>query len=141
MAGVGFSFGIERLYSVLKDDNLLEEGLANPIEIYVMPIGEKAKALSMQTAIALRLAGYRTDYCFNDVKLANMFKRAERKGARYAIIVGENEVNKQEVIIKNMETTEQYSCPLSQVIEKISKEMGDECCSDECKCCKESQNE
>ena len=47
VAGVGFSFGIDRLYSVLRDDGLLPDGLDNPIEMYVMPMGEVAKPLAM----------------------------------------------------------------------------------------------
>ena len=133
-AGVGFSFGVERLYNVLKDDNLLPTGLNNPIEIYVMPIGDKAKALAMSVSANLRLSGYRVDMCYEDVKLGNMFKRAERKGAQFAIIIGEDEVNKEEVVIKNLKTTEQKSCSLDKLIEVISSEMGDECCGDNCSC-------
>ena len=138
VAGVGFSFGIDRLYSVLRDDDLLPDGLNNPIEIYVIPMGEVAKPLAMQTAAALRISGYRVDMCFEEAKLGNMFKRAERKGARFAVIIGENEVNNQEVIIKNLATTEQKSVPVSELIEKISQEMGDECCGGNCQCHKES---
>ena len=133
-AGVGFSFGIDRLYSVLRDDELLPDGLDNPVEIYVMPLGEVAKVLAMQTAAALRISGYRTDMCFEEAKLGNMFKRAERKGARFAIIIGEDEVKKQEVIIKNLATTEQTSVPVNELIEKISQEMGDSCCGGDCQC-------
>ena len=133
-AGVGFSFGIERLYSVLRDDNLLPQHLDNPVEIYVMPMGDIAKPLAMQVATELSISGYRTDMCYEDVKFGNMFKRAERKGARYAIIIGENEVNNGEIIIKNLATSEQISCPIDRLIEKISAEMGDECCGENCKC-------
>ena len=138
VAGVGFSFGIDRLYSVLRDDGLLPDGLNNPIEIYVMPMGEVAKPLAMQTAAALRISGYRVDMCFEESKLGNMFKRAERKGAQFAVIIGENEVNNQEVIVKNLATTEQKSVPVSELIEKISQEMGEECCGGNCQCHKES---
>ena len=138
VAGVGFSFGIDRLYSVLRDDGLLPKGLDNPIEIYVMPMGEVAKPLAMQTAAALRISGYRVDMCFGEAKLGNMFKRAERKGAQFAVIIGENEVNNQEVIVKNLATTEQKSVPISELIEKISQEMGEECCGGNCQCHKES---
>ena len=134
VSGVGFSFGVERLYSVLKDDELLPPSLNNPIEIYVMPMGEVAKSLAMQVATELRLSGYRTDLCFEDVKLGNMFKRAERKGASFAIIIGENEVNNQEVIIKNLATQDQVNCPVEKLVCKISEEMGDECCDGECQC-------
>lgn len=133
-AGVGFSFGIDRLYSVLKDDGLLPDGLNNPIEIYVMPLGEGAKILAMQTAAALRISGYRVDMCFEEAKLGNMFKRAERKGAQFAVIIGEDEVKKQEVVIKNLATTEQSSVPVSKLIETINKEMGEECCGEGCQC-------
>ena len=134
VAGVGFSFGIDRLYSVLRDDDLLPDGLNNPIEIYVMPMGEVAKPLAMKAASALRLCGYRTDFCFEDVKLGNMFKRAERKGARFAVIIGENEVNNNQVIIKNMETTQQVAVPFDELLKTICKEMGEECCEGECQC-------
>ena len=136
--GVGFSFGIDRLYNVLRDDDLLPDGLDNPIEIYVMPMGEVAKPLAMQTAAALRISGYRVDMCFEEAKLGNMFKRAERKGAKFAVIIGENEVNNQEVIIKNLATTEQSSVPVKDLICRINKEMGEECCGEECQCHKES---
>ena len=138
VAGVGFSFGVDRLYSILKDDELLPDGLDNPIEMYVMPMGEVAKTLAMQTAAALRISGYRVDMCFEEAKLGNMFKRAERKGAQFAIIIGENEVNNQEAIIKNLATTEQKSVPVNKLIETINKEMGEECCGEQCHCHKES---
>ncbi len=138
VAGVGFSFGVDRLYSILKDDELLPDGLDNPIEMYVMPMGDVAKTLAMQTAAALRISGYRVDMCFEEAKLGNMFKRAERKGAQFAIIIGENEVNNQEVIIKNLATTEQKSVPVNKLIETINKEMGEECFGEQCQCHKES---
>ena len=134
VAGVGFSFGVDRLYSILKDDGLLNKCLDSAIEIYVMPLGEVAKPLAMQVASALRISGYRTDICFEDVKLGNMFKRAERKGAKFAIIIGENEVNSQELIIKNLATTEQKTVPFEKLVEKISEEMGDSCCGGDCQC-------
>ena len=134
VSGVGFSFGVERLFSVLKDDNLLPPSLNSAIEIYIMPMGEVAKPLAMQVATELRISGYRTDMCFEDVKLGNMFKRAERKGASFAVIIGENEVNNQEVIIKNMASQEQISCPVERLTCKISELMGEECCDGECQC-------
>lgn len=140
-AGVGFSFGVDRLYAVLKDDDLLPEGLNNPLQIYVMPMGEISKTLAMQTACALRISGYRVDMCFEEAKLGNMFKRAERKGALYAIIIGENEVNNGVVIVKNMSTTEQTTVALSDLIAFMNKEMGEECeckCDGNCQCHKES---
>ena len=125
---MGFSFGVERLYSVLKDDDLFPRCINTPVEVYIMPLGEKAKVMAAQVASELRLSAYRTDVCFEDVKLGNMFKRAERKGAKVAVIIGEDEVAKEEVVIKNLATTEQKSCPLDKLIETISEEIGNEVC-------------
>ena len=99
--GVGFSFGIERIVSVLSDDGLLEDSNMK-LDAYVMPIGLESQKYALLIADEMRLLGYRVDMCFDDVKLGNMFKRAEKKKAKFAVIIGENEVLNHKVIIKNM---------------------------------------
>lgn len=119
--GVGFSFGVERLYSVLKDDNLLPED-ANSVMAYVMPLGEKSLPTALNIANCLRINGYRTDMCFDaNSKIGAMFKRAEKKSARYAFILGENEINNQNVVIKNMTTQEQFEVPFDEMIKKFDR--------------------
>ncbi|NLB48821.1 MAG: histidine--tRNA ligase [Erysipelotrichia bacterium] len=123
MAGIGFSFGIERLYSVLKDDGLLELAYANRLDFYVMPLAQQAQDMALQVSIELRLAGYRTDLCFEEAKLPNMFKRATRKQAKYAIIIGEDEIKKREVVIKNLETQKQKNYGIDKLIENIAADL------------------
>ena len=117
--GVGFSFGVERVVSVLKDDGLIP-ALLQSVEAYVMPMGEEAKVVAMQAANSLRMCGIITDYCFDDVKLGNMFKRAEKKHAKVAIIIGENEVNNNKVIIKNLQSKEQIEVDCEELCEKVA---------------------
>ena len=107
--GVGFSFGVERIVSVLTDDDIIKDykGLNEGLDAYVMPIGTICQEYAIEVAEELRLNAIKTDICFDDVKLANMFKRAEKKLAKLAIIVGEDEMKNNKVIIKNMETKEQ----------------------------------
>ena len=130
----------------MKDDGLLPGSLENPVEIYVMPMGEIAKPLAIEAVTALRLSGYRTDFCFEDVKLGNMFKRAERKGARFAVIIGENEVNNGKVIVKNLKTQEQLEFPIETLREDIDNLFYESehecCCGDDCDCdCEEEGHE
>ena len=113
--GIGFSFGVERIVNVLNDDNLLPENLFGVLSAYVMPIGADSYEYALDVATELRLSGFKTDICFDEVKLANMFKRAERKGAKLAIIVGEEEIKDNKVIIKNMETKEQTTVNFDQL--------------------------
>ena len=145
--GVGFSFGVERIVSVLADDGLLPETFSR-LDAYVMPIGEDSQAYAINVADELRLLGYRVDMCFDNVKLANMFKRAEKKGARLALIVGEEEIKNNQVIIKNMESKEQFTVSFDEFTSKCEdilvlkhccgknkEHKENECCQgDDCDC-------
>ena len=132
--GVGFSFGVERIVSVLTDDGLLEDKECK-LDAYVMPIGVASQGQALNIATSMRLWGFKVDMCFDDVKLGNMFKRAERKGARLAIIIGEDEIKNNKVIVKNMQTQEQVEVPLEQLEAKC----GDMLFFKQDKCCKEKK--
>ena len=128
--GVGFSFGIERVVSVLKDDNLLND-VKSSLDVYVMPLSSEAALFAEEVAVLLRNGGgYRVDMCFDKTKVANMFKRATVKNAKYAVIIGEDEINNDSVILKNLATQEQESVKVDELINKLDeyyeKEEGNE---------------
>ena len=140
MVGVGFSFGIERLYDVLKDDGIIKED-NQALDIYMMPLGKEVSYYALALANKLRLAGYSVDYCFDDVKLGNMFKRATKKNAKYAIIIGENELNNRKVVVKDLKKEEQVEIDIDNLIgyfdalynqEECKCKAGGECCSGDC---------
>ncbi|MBO4855938.1 MAG: histidine--tRNA ligase [Bacilli bacterium] len=118
--GVGFSFGVERLVSVLCDDGLLEQADL-PLDAYVMPLGIESQKNALMVANELRVLGYRVDMCYDDVKLSNMFKRAEKKQAKLAIIIGEEEIKNEAVVLKNMETKEQITVSLEDLGNKVDE--------------------
>ena len=120
LPGIGFSFGVERLYNVLKDDGLLPED-EDKVFIYMMPMGEEGRKLALALAGDLRMSGYITDYCFDDCKLSSMFRRTEKKEAKCAIIIGDNEVNNEKVIIKDLNKQEQIEVPTAEVVDFFDK--------------------
>lgn len=131
LPGVGFSFGVERIASVLQDDNLVPEDMDAGCQFYVMPMGEKAQVAGTFAANAIRMQGYSVDFCFDSVKLGNMFKRAEKKHAKFAIIIGDNEVDNGVVVIKNLETQEQITVPEVELCDKVAElmeEAEEHCC-------------
>lgn len=147
LPGVGFSFGIERLYEVMKDDGLIKDEV-EPLDVYVMPLGEEVSYYCLTLANELRLNGFATDMCFDNVKLGNMFKRATKKNARFAIIVGENEIKNNKVVVKNLSLQTQEEVETSKVSDYLYNQLnaddildegptckcGGECCEgDECK--------
>ena len=121
LPGVGFSFGIERIVSVLKDDNLLED-TKNELDAYVMPLGEEALLVSEEIAVYLRNSGgFKVDLCFDKTKLGNMFKRASAKNAKFAVIIGEEEMNNDSVIVKNLSSQEQITVKVDELIDKFDE--------------------
>lgn len=137
--GIGFSLGVERIVSVLKDDNLLPD-ISNRLDIYVMPMCECVHGYAESVACELRASGYVTDMCYDQTKLGNMFKRATNKNAKYALIIGEDEMNNNTLVLKNLETQEQQSFSLADLINYLDQ--GSHQCHchddhDECECGKE----
>ena len=142
LPGIGFSFGVERIVSVLKDDGLLV-GDNVDIDFYVMPLGEEVMTYALSVACTLRVNGYRTDLCFDKVKMGNMFKRAAAKHAKFAVIIGEDEFDKGEVVLKDLEKQEQFNVKVEELIDKADElfepydeENGCGCGNNEECCCK-----
>lgn len=142
LAGVGFAFGIERIYSLLKEDNLLPE-LDDGYDFMVMPVSETCFNRAFIVADYLRMLGYKADSIIEKKSFKAMFRKAEKHGTRFAIIIGEDELKNNEVVIKDMSTQEQTKIPnsqLKQFFDNIFHEHDCDCgcdCDDECEdgCC------
>lgn len=137
LPGVGFAMGVERIVSLLKDNGLKKE---QPylLDFFFMPVGGDEEVINsvfylMQTT---RLLGYSADMAEGG-KFSSMFKKAERKKAKFAFIVGSDELEKGVANIKNIETQEQITIDLNKLDEELDKLFEhDECeCDDEnCEC-------
>jgi len=119
-SGVGFSFGIERIVSVLADDGLLID-TSNKLDFYVMPLSEEVMSYAESVACNLRVNGYSADICFDNVKMGNMFKRAANKNAKFAVIIGEDEFKSGTVVVKDLTKQEQVSIKIDELIDKIDE--------------------
>ena len=137
LPGIGFSFGVERLASVITDDGLTPSNIENQCDVYVMCLGEQNQVLGLSYANEARLNGYAAEMCFDNTKMGNMFKRAEKKGAKVAVILGDNERENNIVILKNMETKEQIEVPSNEYLEKLDSILSAEenCCGGDKECC------
>lgn len=120
LEGVGLALGIERLVNVMNDDNLfdsLEEGL----DIYIMPLGEKAINESNKIANFLRLNGYSCDICLESKNFGQMFKKAQRRNAKYALIIGDNELESKNVVVKNLALEKQETVANDDLLEYLDE--------------------
>ena len=120
LEGVGLALGIERLVNVMNDDNLfdsLEEGL----DIYIMPLGEKAINESNKIANFLRLNGYSCDICLESKNFGQMFKKAQRRNAKYALIIGDNELESKNVVVKDLALEKQETVANDDLLEYLDE--------------------
>ena len=121
LPGVGFSFGIERIVSVLQDNELLND-VAYELDAYIMPLDKSLDLYAQEVAVILRNSGgYKVDVCFDNVKLGNMFKRATNKNAKYAVIIGEDEAKAESVVLKDLATQEQTTVKIENLIDKLDE--------------------
>ncbi|MCR5184962.1 MAG: histidine--tRNA ligase [Bacilli bacterium] len=136
--GIGFSFGVERIVSVLKDDNILnEEKIDDRVDFYVMPIGEENLNYAYEIARKIRHLDFSVDICLEKAKVPAMFKRAEKKNVRFAIIIGENEVKERKIIIKNLASQQQIELSEDKIFSDIY-DIYDQCfsCDGDCENCR-----
>lgn len=103
---IGFAMGIERLLLLLaQQDNLLP---TNTVDVYIICVGVAAEQKGIQLAEQIRDKIDHIKLQLNCVggSFKSQFKKADNSGARYAIILGEDEINREQVSIKPLRTGE-----------------------------------
>jgi histidyl-tRNA synthetase len=109
---VGWAAGIERLAM------LLEAPPPAPVTIAVVPVGEAAEAAALGVLQSLRHAGIRGDMAYRG-NLRRRMERANRIGARAAVIIGEDDIANGVAQVKNLVTGEQEAVPLTDVAARL----------------------
>ena len=106
LEGVGVAFGIERLAYIV--ESLMKfDGLHVGLDFYLMGMTDEIIEKNYVLADMLREAGFTGEMNYSTKSMGSLFKLANRKGTKFAIIVGEDEMAKKEVAVKNLHTAEQ----------------------------------
>ena len=113
-AAAGFALGIERLAELAAVQQV--PGVQIAPQVYIAPLGEgKTMEVGMALAEQLRDAGLRVELHCGGGSLKSQLKRADRSGARYVLIFGENELAAGQVSVKNLRADEpQQSVAVAQ---------------------------
>ena len=116
---VGLAFGIDRLHDVMEQLNLGPRSNGTAVA-FVTIFGPEQSAASMALAQALRKAGINTLLSLEpQISLGKQLKEADRRGARYALLLGPDELARGEVVLKDLRSGEQHSLERAQLIEVI----------------------
>jgi len=102
LPGVGISIGLTRLFSKLREANLLKPLARTPAEVLVTTMDAKYLDRYLELGSTLRAAGINTEVYLEAAKLGNQLAYADRKGFRVALIAGENEFAKGTLQVKNL---------------------------------------
>ena len=103
---VGFAMGIERI--VLLQEKAQPEGFQKEIDVFIAHLGEEARKVAFPLANELRENGVSTETDYGVKSLKSQLKRADKLGVNYTFIIGEEELNRGLVKIRNMkESTEE----------------------------------
>jgi histidyl-tRNA synthetase len=114
---VGWAIGMERLVLLLQKRQL--EGVARPLDVYVISRGAKAEAQSLQVAQALRQAGFCTELDLSGSPFSKQFKRASRSGATWAVVLGDAEAVAGEVQLKHLPTGQQQTLLQAELVKYL----------------------
>ena len=110
--GIGFSIGEDRLVMTVEEEN---PGRHEPrLDIYIAAMGSEAQRHSAALARELREAGFSVELGI-DAKLKRSLELANKMGARFALIVGDNEIAAGQYALKNMASGEQHMVARDQL--------------------------
>lgn len=118
LPGVGVSIGLTRLFYKLNELQAIETSKKSISKVLVVSmIEDQSKALEVGNI--LRNAGIETENYLEDKKIKAKFKYADKLQIPYVIVIGEDEVTNNVVTLKNMQTGEQETLKIEEVMEKI----------------------
>jgi histidyl-tRNA synthetase len=116
--GVGFGSGLERLLIALEAQGVAIPSSAKPL-VWLIAHGDAARDANATLIRELRANGIAADMDTSGRAVKAQFKMADREGAAYSIVVGENELATNSVVLKNLKTTEQTTVPRDQIISRL----------------------
>jgi histidyl-tRNA synthetase len=114
-SGIGFAAGLERLVLAMP-----EGAAAGSPDAFVVALGDAARQPAHVLARDLRHAGVATLVDYDARSLRAQMKRADRSGARRVLILGDDEIARGEVTVKDMQSGEQAAVARAEVVQRMS---------------------
>jgi histidyl-tRNA synthetase len=114
--GIGFALGVERAVSLIDAGSLQSP---RP-RLFISALGDQAVTFVLPLIHDLRSARIRVDTDYTGASLKSQMKKADKSGAAFTLIIGEQELQNGQAVLRNMETKEQVSLPLEQILRELT---------------------
>lgn len=112
LPGIGFAMGMERLVLLLQAADNRAERPGPSLDLFVAALGSRAGLHGYRLVHGLRQRGLRAAMDYSGRSLKAQMKQAARQAARHTLILGDDELERQTAILRNMQTQEQLPFPL-----------------------------
>ena len=110
---LGFGLGMERLLALMEEQGI-EIPLPPSCDIYIAGLGEEAQKKAFTLVKEVRETSLIAECDIVGRSLRAQMKYADKIGAKFSMVIGENEINENKAILKNMETGEKTEVPLDE---------------------------
>lgn len=124
---VGFSFGMDRIVSLMQEQKI-KATKQRGVEVCILQLGEKAKEAAKKIYDGLSDNDVNVFFVPSNDGLRQQIKASIKLGARYAVIIGQREALKDEIILRDLEASSQEVFPVSGLVEEIKRRF------EKCKC-------
>ena len=120
LSGIGFGLGIDRVLLACEAEGV-DLADSESLDLFLIPLSEVAQSEALLLASEIRKTGLRIDIAFGERGLKGSMKAADKRGARYVVVIGEDEIANRQVNIKEMSSGESESIRLlaSEIAAKI----------------------
>ena len=119
VSGVGFSFGVDRIYDVLEELNLFPTDQIEGTQVLITYFEEEGRNYGLRVLNKLRTAGIASELYPDLAKIKKQFTYADKKQIPYVIVLGSDEINAQQISLKNLISGHQESMDLTEAIRMI----------------------
>jgi histidyl-tRNA synthetase len=120
VSGVGISFGADRIYDVLNELNLFPEFTSETTQVLFTNFGENEVNYCLPLLKELRERGINAEIYPNDAKLKKQLSYADSKQIKYVVLVGSEELQNNQITLKNMQSGEQITISKTELFKHIT---------------------
>jgi histidyl-tRNA synthetase len=120
MSGVGISFGLDRIYDVMDELDLFPDAITAGSQVLFVNFGGASETKAFQYLTRLRKDGFQAEMYPEDAKIKKQMKYANGNGIPYVIFLGQEEMEQDKMMLKNMATGDQELVDFDRLKAKLS---------------------
>lgn len=117
MSGVGVSFGAERIYDVMEEEDLFPASVAKDLDVLIVAFDEESHLYGYDVTQQIRDAAIRVDIYPEPTKMKKQMKYANDRNVPYVIVIGSDEMDSGRLTFKNMQEGSQEKLTVGEIME------------------------